>query len=77
MKFGWTFGSPEYKAWRAWLAGRYHSTADDLSQPVDFAAAAQFNSFFADLARSVANDPERPHYLESSFFHRFESNAGN
>lgn len=77
MKFGWTFGSPEYKAWRAWLAERYHSTADDLSQPVDLAAAAQFNSFFADLARAVANDPARPHYLDSSFFHRFETNSGN
>jgi Zn-dependent M28 family amino/carboxypeptidase len=77
MKFGWTLGSPEYKAWRAWLAERYHSTADDLSQPVDLAAAAQFNSFFADLARSVANGAARPHYLESSFFHRFETNAGN
>jgi Zn-dependent M28 family amino/carboxypeptidase len=77
MKFGWTFGSPEYKAWRAWLAGRYHSTADDLSQPVDLAAAAQFNSFFADLVHAVADDPARPHYLDSSFFHRFEAHATN
>lgn len=74
MKFGWTAGSPEYKAWRAWLAERYHSTDDDLTQPVDLAAAAQFNSFFADLARAVANDPARPHYLDSSFFKRFEVN---
>lgn len=73
MKFGWTAGSPEYKAWRQWLAQRYHSTQDDLSQPVDTAAAAQFNSFLAGLARRVANDPARPHYLQSSFFHRFES----
>lgn len=72
MKFGWTAGSPEYKAWRAWLAERYHSTDDDLAQPVDLPAAAQFNSFFADLARAVANDPARPHYLDSSFFKRFE-----
>jgi Zn-dependent M28 family amino/carboxypeptidase len=72
MKFGWTAGSPEYKAWRQWLAQRYHSTEDNLSQPVDYAAAAQFNSFLADLARRVANDPTRPHYLDSSFFHRFE-----
>lgn len=72
MKFGWEFGSPEYKAWRGWLAERYHSTADDLSQPVDLVAAAQFNSFYADLVREVANDPAAPHYLESSFFHRFE-----
>jgi Zn-dependent M28 family amino/carboxypeptidase len=72
MKFGWTAGSPEYKAWRQWLAQRYHSTEDNLSQPVDTAAAAQFNNFLADLARHVANDPARPHYVETSFFHRFE-----
>jgi Zn-dependent M28 family amino/carboxypeptidase len=72
MKFGWTAGSPEYKAWRAWLAQRYHSTDDDLLQPVDLAAAAQFNAFYADLARTVADDPARPHYLDSSFFKRFE-----
>ena len=73
FKFGWTMGSPEYKAWRAWLAQRYHSTDDDLTQPVDYAAAAQFNSFLADLARTVANDPAAQHYLDSSFFKRFEA----
>jgi Zn-dependent M28 family amino/carboxypeptidase len=72
FKFGWTAGSPEYKAWRAWLAQRYHSTDDDLTQPVDLAAAAQFNSFLADLARRVADDPGTPHYLDTSFFKRFE-----
>jgi Zn-dependent M28 family amino/carboxypeptidase len=72
FKFGWTQGSPEYKAWRAWLSQRYHSTDDDLTQPVDFAAAAQFNDFLADLARTVANDPATPHYLQDSFFKRFE-----
>ncbi len=72
MKFGWTPGSPEYKAWRGWLAERYHSTQDNLSQPVDRAAAAQFDAFLGDLARRVANDRERPHYLPSSFFARFE-----
>lgn len=73
FKFGWTMGSPEYKAWRGWLAQRYHSTDDDLTQPVDLAAAAQFNSFLADLARRVADDPATPHYLETSFFKRFET----
>ena len=73
MKFGWAPGSPEYKAWRSWLAERYHSTDDDLNQPVDLASAAQFNSFFAALALAVADLPGRPHYLESSFFHRFEN----
>ena len=71
FKFGWAAGSPEYKAWRAWLAERYHSTDDDLTQPVDFEAAAQFNDFYIDLARAVADDPDLPHYLDSSFFKRF------
>jgi Zn-dependent M28 family amino/carboxypeptidase len=73
MKFGWEPGSPEYHMWRNWLKERYHSTQDDLNQPVDLVAAAQFNSFFADLVRAVANDPAKPHYLEGSFFHRFEN----
>jgi Zn-dependent M28 family amino/carboxypeptidase len=72
MKFGWAPGSPEYHMWRDWLRDRYHSPQDDLTQPVDLAAAAQFNAFFADLVRTVANDPARPHYLEGSFFRRFE-----
>ena len=73
FKFGWEAGSPEYKAWRGWLAERYHSTADDLSQPVDLVAAAQFNSFYYDLARTVADDPAAQHYLDTSFFRRFET----
>ena len=73
FKFGWVMGSPEYKAWRAWLGQRYHSTDDDLSQPFDTTAAAQFDDYLADLARTVANEPETPHYLDSSFFKRFEN----
>jgi Zn-dependent M28 family amino/carboxypeptidase len=73
MKFGWEAGSPEYRMWREWLRDRYHSPQDDLSQPVDLVAAAQFNAFFADLVRAVANDPATPHCLESSFFRRFET----
>ena len=75
FKFGWTAGSPEYKAWRDWLAQRYHSTDDDLTQPVDLAAAAQFCRYFADLARTVADDPVTQHYLDTSFFKRFETRS--
>ena len=72
MKFGWTMGSPEYKQWRQWLAQRYHSTEDNLSQPMDYAAAAQFDGFLGDVALRVANAPGRPRYLDTSFFRRFE-----
>ena len=54
------------------MATRYHSREDDLSQPVDIAAAAQFDAFLGDLARRVANDSGRPLYVESSFFRRFQ-----
>jgi Zn-dependent M28 family amino/carboxypeptidase len=76
MKFGWTMGSTEYKQWRAWLAERYHSTQDNMAQPMDYAAAAQFDSFLGDLARRVANNPTRPHYVDASFFKRFETPSG-
>ena len=72
MKFGWTMGSPEYKQWRQWLAERYHSTEDNLSQPMDYAAAAQFNDFLGDVALRVADASGRPRYLDTSFFRRFE-----
>ena len=73
FKFGWTFGSPEYKAWRSWLAERYHSTDDDLKQPMDLKAAGDYTQFIGALATRVANDASRPHYLDSSFFRRFET----
>jgi len=45
----------------------------DGSEEFEKAAAAQFNDFLADLGRAVADDPGRPHYLDSSFFRRFEN----
>jgi len=46
---------------------------DDLTQPVDLAAPAQFNAFLADLSRTVAGRPRHAPYLDSSFFKRFET----
>ena len=53
-----------------------HPPRTTSRSPVDYAAAAQFNGFLGDLARRVANDPERPHYVSSSFFARFEKERG-
>jgi len=44
--------------------------ADDLSQPIDFAAAAAFNAFYADLALRVANRATRPAWRANSFLRR-------
>jgi Peptidase family M28 len=70
FKFGWTPDSPEMKTFNEWVKTRYHQPSDDLEQPVDKAAAAQFDNLLAQLAVRVANAPQRPSwYPESSFAH--------
>ena len=60
FKFGWTPDSPEMKTFNDWVKTRYHQPSDDLSQPVDKVAAAQFTSMLAQLAVRVADAPTRP-----------------
>jgi len=71
FKFGWTPDSPEMKTFNDWVKTRYHQPSDDLDQPVDKAAAAQFDAILAQLATRVANAPTKPSwYPESSFAHQ-------
>lgn len=68
FKFGWTPDSPEEKTFNDWVKTRYHKPSDDLNQPVDKVAAAQFTVILAQLATRVANEQPRPSwYPESSF----------
>ena len=71
FKFGYIPGSPEAAIAKNWLTNRYHAPSDDLSQPVDKTAAAQFNRILLDLGERVANAPDRPHWNDNSFFKRF------
>jgi Zn-dependent M28 family amino/carboxypeptidase len=71
FKFGWVPGTPEAKTFKAWYAERYHGPSDDLSQPVDLAAAAQFDAILAKLALRVADADQRPEWKADSFFRRF------
>ena len=71
FKFGYIPGTPEERIFKAWYADRYHGPADDLSQPVDLQAAAQFNAILEKLALRVANAPQRPAWKPDSFFRRF------
>ncbi len=73
FKFGYEFGTPEEKIHKDWLRDRYHKPSDDLNQPVDLAAAAQFDRIIADLLTRVADDAQRPEWLPDSFFRRFAS----
>ena len=71
FKFGYIPGTPEEKTFKAWYAERYHAPSDDLSQPVDLAAAAQFDAILEKLALRVADADHRPQWEPESFFRRF------
>jgi hypothetical protein len=71
FKFGYAAGSPEEKIRKDWVRERYHRPSDDLLQPVDTAAAAQFDRVILELIQRVANEQERPHWNQNSFFRRF------
>ena len=73
FKFGYIPGSPEEKLHKDWLKNRYHAPSDDLNQPVDKEAAAQFNRIIMTLLERVANADARPQWKANSFFRRFAS----
>ena len=71
MKVGYAKGSPEEQTSKNWLKERYHAPSDDVNQPVDKKAAADFDRLVARLIEKVANQAERPKWKDTSFFKRF------
>ena len=71
LKVGFTKGSPEHEIIKRWRTERYHAPADDLQQPVDFQAAADFNRAYLQIVKAIANRNERPQWNQDSFFRRF------
>lgn len=71
MKVGFLPGSQEADLAKKWLTERYHAPSDDLTQPVDLAAAGKFEEIVQELTVKVANDPKRPEWKSDSFFRRF------
>ncbi len=71
LKVGFAKGSPEEQLAKKWLTERYHAPSDDLKQPVDKAAAGEFDALVARLLERVANRDAKPRWKESSFFKRF------
>ena len=64
--------SPEQvKLFRDWLTHRYHAPSDDLEQPVDLFAAAQYEEVIRGLMTNVANSSRRPQWKSDSFFRRY------
>lgn len=64
--FGYDPGTEAERRYRAWYQIRYHRPQDDMSQPIDFRAAADFNGFFYRLTEAVADADQRPAFLPSS-----------
>src|SRR5207249_1573359 len=71
LKVGYTNGSPEQEIVRRWRTEHYHAPSDDLNQPSDFKAAADFNKAYLLVVESIANRTERPKWNSDSFFKRF------
>jgi hypothetical protein len=58
--FGFDPGTDAERRYREWYEVRYHRPQDDLTQPMDFGAARDFNEFFYRLTSAVADAPQRP-----------------
>lgn len=58
--FGYDNGSKEEAKFRNWYRTRYHKPQDDITQPIDFRAAKDFNVFFARLVNDVASAETTP-----------------
>jgi len=72
FKFGFPPGSAAFDIEHDWRANRYHAPGDDLDQPgVLRDEAVKLDDYVAAVARTIANDPARPHWLDSSVFKRF------
>ena len=71
MKVGYEEGSPEAKIAADWTRERYHAPSDDLDQPMDRGAAADFTKLIGELCVRVANRDSRPQWRDTSFFKRF------
>jgi hypothetical protein len=66
--FGYDPGTEAERRYREWYNVRYHRPQDDLTQPVDFDAAAKFDQFLYKLTETVADAPERPGFKAGSSF---------
>jgi hypothetical protein len=66
--FGYDPSTEAERRYRAWYQIRYHRPQDDLGQPIDFTAAAKFNTFFYKLTEAIANSTMRPAIYPTSSF---------
>ncbi|HEX3396957.1 MAG TPA: M28 family peptidase [Steroidobacteraceae bacterium] len=66
--FGYDPNTEAEKRYREWYQTRYHRPQDDITQPMDFAAAAKFNTFFYRLVQTIGDEANRPTIYPTSSF---------
>ena len=64
--FGYRPGSESERIYRQWYRTGYHKPQDDLNQPMDWKAAADFNRFFFALVARVADADAAPAWKAGS-----------
>ena len=64
--FGYRAGTEDERRYREWYRVRYHRPQDDLTQPWEPKAAADFNRFFYALTARVADADSRPAFKAGS-----------
>jgi Zn-dependent M28 family amino/carboxypeptidase len=64
--FGYKPGTRSEQIYRQWYRIGYHKPQDDLKQPMDWKAAADFNRFFYQLVERVADEPRAPAWKTGS-----------
>jgi len=64
--FGYRPGTESERIYRRWYEVGYHRPRDDLAQPIDWKAAADFNAFFYALVDRVANGDQAPAWKPGS-----------
>ncbi|HEY8572236.1 M28 family metallopeptidase [Phenylobacterium sp.] len=62
------FGNGGEAQFRGFLAKCYHKPCDDLSQPISYAAGAKFAKINYEIARELADAPQRPVWNPGDFF---------
>ncbi len=64
--FGFDPGTDAERRYREWYQVRYHRPQDDMSQPLDWGAARDMNTFFYRLVEDVAQADARPAFVAGS-----------
>jgi len=64
--FGYDPGTEAEARYRLWYRTRYHLPQDDLTTPIDWKAAGDFNRFYETLVQRVADADAAPHWIPGS-----------